>query len=134
MFWIYNPTAILFFIVEGVWFWRLLTGGPEWYDFWLPLLAAHFMHAQLIAFHEAAHFNLILSRLLNEFMGLLCGTSAGLSLTGYRALHKWHHSSLGTPRDEELWPFTDPAMPRWRRCLAAFFELTLGVFYTPMLF
>src|SRR6201999_2549011 len=30
--------------------------------------------------------------------------------------------------------FVDPRMPRWKRVLAAVFELTLGVVYTPLLF
>jgi hypothetical protein len=41
---------------------------------------------------------------------------------------------LATQRDEELWPFNDPAMPRWFRILAAFLELMLGLVFTPFLF
>jgi fatty acid desaturase len=41
---------------------------------------------------------------------------------------------LAAERDEELWPFVHPEAPRWVRILAAFFELTAGLFFLPLLF
>src|SRR5262249_16209777 len=51
-----------------------------------------------------------------------------------RATHHTHHAYLASERDEELWPFNVPGMPRWFRCVAAAAELSLGLFYTPVLF
>jgi fatty acid desaturase len=41
---------------------------------------------------------------------------------------------LATERDAELWPFVLPNASRWKRCLAALLELSVGVIYTPLLF
>jgi fatty acid desaturase len=57
-----------------------------------------------------------------------------MSFSLYRAAHQLHHAQLASPRDEELWPFIDPAMPRGLRVLAAVLELTMGLFFTPLLF
>ena len=57
-----------------------------------------------------------------------------MSFSLYRAAHQLHHAYLATERDEELWPFVIPGMPRWVRILAAFLELGLGLLFTPFLF
>lgn len=98
------------------------------------LANAYAMHFFLIAFHEASHGGLCPWRPLNEYLGRLIGLYGFMSLTLYRAVHHWHHAYLGTPRDEEFWPFTDPAAPRWKRRLAAAGELGAGLAYTPFLF
>ena len=107
-------------------------------NYWLavPLVLAssHLMHAMLIGFHEATHGLLRKSRLLNEIDGTIIGTLSLMSFSLYRAAHQLHHAHLATQRDEELWPFTDPRMPRRARILWAICELTLGIFFTPFLF
>ncbi len=100
----------------------------------LVLLTGHFMHGQLIGFHEASHGMLRKSRRLNEIDGIFIGVLSFMSFTLYRAAHQTHHMHLGTVRDEELWPFVLPEMPRWRRVLAAFLELFVGLAFTPYLF
>src|SRR5690606_22710497 len=87
-----------------------------------------------IAFHEAAHRSLCPSRFWNDAIGYFVGFHALMSLTLYRTVHRYHHAYLATDRDEELWPFNQPDQPRWFRRLAAACELTLGLFYTPLLF
>jgi len=57
-----------------------------------------------------------------------------MSFSLYRAAHQSHHAHLATERDEELWPFVVPSMPRWRRILAALLELNVGYLFTPFLF
>jgi fatty acid desaturase len=57
-----------------------------------------------------------------------------MSFTLYRAAHQTHHMHLGSQRDEELWPFTNPRISRGWRMLAAFVELNCGIFFTPFLF
>ena len=107
-------------------------------NYWLAvplvLVASHLMHAMLIGFHEATHGLLRKNRLLNEIDGMIIGTLSLMSFSLYRAAHQLHHAHLATPRDEELWPFTDPSMPRGARILAAILELTMGLFFTPFLF
>ena len=100
----------------------------------LLLLTSHFMHGMLIGFHEATHGLLRRNRRFNEFDGTLIGVFSLMSFSLYRAAHQTHHAFLATQRDEELWPFVDPGKPRWFRLLAAFLELTVGIFYTPFLF
>jgi fatty acid desaturase len=107
-------------------------------NYWLAvplvLISSHLMHGQLVGFHEATHGLLRKSRILNEIDGTIIGTFSLMSFSLYRAAHQLHHAYLATRRDEELWPFVDPKMPRWGRILAVIFELTMGLFFTPFLF
>jgi fatty acid desaturase len=57
-----------------------------------------------------------------------------MSFSLYRAVHQSHHAHLATERDEELWPFVQPARSRPARILAAILELGAGLLYTPFLF
>ena len=107
-------------------------------NYWLAvplvLVSSHLMHSMLIGFHEASHGLLRRSRLLNEIDGIIIGTLSLMSFSLYRAAHQLHHAYLASERDEELWPFVHPDMPRNRRVLAAILELTMGLFFTPFLF
>jgi fatty acid desaturase len=98
------------------------------------LLQAHIGHANLLAFHEASHYLLHRDRRLNELQGLVIGSLILTPLSAYRWVHNMHHTHLGTLRDTELWPFVDPAVPRWKRLITAFGELFLGFFLTPLVF
>jgi fatty acid desaturase len=107
------------------WFWLMVLSA---------LVVAHLMHGMLIGLHEAIHGLLRRSRRLNDFDGVLIGIFSFLPFTLYRVVHQSHHVHLATERDAELWPFVLPNTPRWKRCLAGFLELSLGVVYTPLLF
>jgi len=98
------------------------------------LTGSHLMHGVLIGFHEASHGLLRTNRRFNEFDGVLIGLLSCMSFSLYRAAHQSHHAHLATEKDEELWPFVDPKVPRWGRVLAAALELTFGFFFTPFLF
>ena len=111
-----------------------LLQGWIWLSVPLVFLMAHWMHGHLVAFHEAAHSLLAPRRGLNDFLGFLIGLFSFMSLSLYRATHRWHHAYLASERDEELWPFVDATVPLWKRRLAAFLELNFGLFYTPFLF
>ena len=100
----------------------------------LVFVTSHLMHAMLIGFHEATHGLLRKSRVLNEIDGIIIGTLSLMSFSLYRAAHQLHHAYLASERDEELWPFVHPEMPRWARVGAAILELTMGLFFTPFLF
>jgi fatty acid desaturase len=105
-----------------------------WIALALALVESHVIHGVLICLHEASHGLLRKNRQLNEIDGVMIGTFSLTSFSLYRAAHQLHHAHLASERDEELWPFVDPSMPRWRRVLAAICELTLGIVYTPFLF
>jgi fatty acid desaturase len=107
-------------------------------NYWLAaplvLISSHLMHSMLIGFHEASHGLLRKNRLLNEVDGIIIGIFSLMSFSLYRAAHQLHHAYLASERDEELWPFVHPAMPRGARVLAALLELTMGLLFTPFLF
>jgi len=130
--WLWLAVVAAFFLAEGLLGWSLLE-GPIWLTVLLVLFVAHLMHAHLLAFHEAVHRILCPNRFLNEFVGTAVGTLSFTPFSAFRALHHTHHHHLATERDEELWPFVVPGTPRWQRRLAALFELTLGIVYTPCL-
>src|SRR2546423_5013928 len=108
--------------------------GWIWLTIPLVLLAAHLMHGLLIGFHEASHGLLRKSRRLNEFDGVIIGIFSLLPFSLYRVVHQTHHIHLATEKDTELWPFVRTKAPRWARLLAAFLELTVGLFYSPFIF
>lgn len=108
--------------------------GVTWLTVVMILVTSHFMHGVLIGFHEASHGLLRKSRRFNEFDGVFIGMLSFTSFSLYRAAHQTHHMHLATLRDEELWPFVDPASPLWLRRLAVFLELVFGLWFTPYLF
>src|SRR6476619_4604168 len=114
--------------------WGVVWSGWLWLALPLVLVAAHLMHGLLIGFHEASHGLLRKSRRLNEFDGVIIGMFSVLPFSLYRVVHQMHHMHLSTEKDTELWPFVLTKAPRWARCLAAFLELTVGLFSSPFIF
>ncbi len=105
-----------------------------WVAVLLVIVTAHLMHGTLIGLHEAAHGLLRNNRNFNEFDGVVIGTLSLMSFSLYRVVHQTHHAYLATERDYEFWPLSRPTVPRWKRCLAAFCELNLGLFFTSFVF
>lgn len=112
----------------------LIFDGPWWAAAILVPLVAHLMHTHVLMIHEAVHFNLAPNRLFNEAYALLVGTASFVVMSLYRAMHYAHHSYQASERDEEFWPFVDPAQPRWKRRLCAVMELLFGTLWTPGVF
>ncbi len=108
--------------------------GWIWLAVPLVLVISHLMHGLLIGLHEAAHGLLRKNRRFNEFDGIVIGTLGLMSFSLYRVVHQTHHAYLTTERDWEFWPFSRTDIPRWKRCLAAFFELNFGLFFGPFVF
>lgn len=108
--------------------------GWIWLAVLLVPVASHLMHGTLIGLHEAAHGLLRKNRRFNEFDGIVIGTLSLMSFSLYRVVHQTHHAYLTTERDQEFWPLSKPAIPRWARCVAAFFELNFGLLFTPFVF
>src|ERR1700726_4047498 len=130
----FHVVIVLFFSTEIALAAILHSGSSIWLAVPLILVASHLMHGALVGFHEASHGLLTRSRRLNEVDGIILGVLSFASFSLYRAAHQSHHAQLATERDEELWPFVHPGMPRWGRVLAAFLELTVGLLFTPFLF
>jgi fatty acid desaturase len=101
--------------------------GLIWLTVPLVLVVSHLMHGVLIGLHEAAHGLLRKNRGFNEFDGVVIGTLSLMSFSLYRVVHQTHHAHLTTERDYEFWPLSQTSMPRWKRRLAAFFELNFGI-------
>jgi fatty acid desaturase len=108
--------------------------GLIWPAVLLVLVVSHLMHGILIGLHEAAHGLLRKNRSFNDFDGVVIATLGLMSFSLYRVVHQTHHAYLATERDLEFWPLSHTTTPRWKRCLAAFFELNFGLFYSPFLF
>ncbi|WP_395748897.1 fatty acid desaturase family protein [Prosthecobacter sp.] len=130
----FQIVVILFFLTEGVMVWLLRRDASPWLLVPCVLVAAHLMHGAAVGFHEATHGLLRKNRKLNEFDGVLLGVFSFLSFSLYRAAHQLHHMHLASEKDEELWPFVHPNVPRWQRILAAVTELTFGLVFLPFLF
>jgi fatty acid desaturase len=127
-------TLVFLLALSEVAIWATVFAGWLWLTVPLVLVTAHLMHGLLIGFHEASHGLLRKSRRLNEFDGVLIGIFSFLPFSLYRVVHQRHHMFLATEKDTELWPFVLPRAPRWARRLAAFLELTVGLFYSPLIF
>jgi fatty acid desaturase len=127
-------TLVISLALTEVALWAAVWSGLFWVAVPLVLVAAHLMHGLLIGLHEASHGLLRKSRRLNEFDGVLIGVFAFMPFSLYRVVHQSHHVHLATVRDTELWPFVLPTTPRWARRIAAVAELTVGLFYSPLIF
>jgi fatty acid desaturase len=130
--WVWLGFLAVFFVVETCAGWTVVH-GPVWLLVPLTFLIAHLMHAHILAFHETGHGTLCRIGWINDAIGLFIGTLSFQGLTAFRAVHQTHHHHLGTEKDEELWPFVIPTVPRWVRRITAFYELILGITYTPIL-
>ncbi|MBL9124215.1 MAG: fatty acid desaturase [Planctomycetaceae bacterium] len=118
-------------LVGGLWTWQQ-GYWPLTVACWL--LGAQLGHMKLIALHESAHGTLNAHPLRNEVQGLAVASMILVPLSAFRYVHSQHHAYLATPRDLELWPYVNPETPRWVRILAVAAELTIGYFYTPVIF
>src|SRR3954453_21890680 len=127
-------TLVFLIVLTELGIWASVWKGWLWLTVPLVLVAAHWMHGLLIGFHEASHGLLRKSRRLNEFDGVLIGIFSLVPFSLYRVVHQMHHMHLATEKDTELWPFVLTNAPRWARRLSAFLELTLALFYSPLIF
>src|SRR5213080_4793102 len=127
-------TLVISVVLSETAIWFTVRAGWLWLTVPLVLVTAHLMHGLLIGFHEASHGLLRKSRRLNEFDGVILGVFSFLPFSLYRVVHQMHHMHLATERDTELWPLVITKAPRWARRLAALLELTVGLFYSPLIF
>jgi fatty acid desaturase len=59
-------------------------------------------HALFILSHDAAHYRLFSHRGINDLIGRVCASAAGLSMCTYRVIHRLHHNHLYGPEDPDI--------------------------------
>ena len=59
-------------------------------------------HAMFVLAHDAAHYRLFSNRTLNDAVGRLLGSLAGISMCSYRVVHRLHHNDLYGRNDPDI--------------------------------
>lgn len=97
-------------------------------------LTASMMFCWTSALHEAAHQTLFKSRFLSVWSGRLLGTLMFTPYSAYRESHIRHHAYLNTPRDWELWPYSDPTASLAFRRAFVWFDVFCGIAAGPVIY
>jgi fatty acid desaturase len=83
-----------------------LIGVSGWGEIWPVVLAVLLMpaaqHRLAILSHEATHYRLFKTRALNDFTGWLASALIGISVYGYRVIHRIHHNHLYEKIDPDM--------------------------------
>jgi len=77
-----------------------------WWTPWVVIpamvLVAVQQHALFVLAHEAAHYRLASNRQVNDWLGRLLASSAGISMCSYRVIHRLHHNHLYGEEDPDI--------------------------------
>ncbi len=86
--------AVTLWAAASVWTWWIV----------LPaiVIVATQQHALFVLAHDAAHYRLFSRRGLNEAVGRLMGSAAGISMCSYRVIHRLHHNHLYGEVDPDI--------------------------------
>ncbi|RIK82959.1 MAG: fatty acid desaturase [Planctomycetota bacterium] len=114
--------------------WREPTPATPWLIAACVLFTAAMMFCWTSALHEAAHQTLFKSRFLSIWSGRLLGTLMFTPYSAYRESHIRHHAYLNTPRDWELWPYSDPTATLAFRRAFVWFDLLCGIAAGPIIY
>lgn len=110
------------------------TSATPWIVAGLCAFTAAMMFCWTSALHEAAHQTLFKSRQLSIWTGRLLGTLMFTPYSAYREVHIRHHAYLNTPRDWELWPYSDPNASLAFRRAFVWFDLLCGIAAGPVIY
>ncbi len=66
------------------------------------LIIASRQQACFVLAHDAAHYRLFKSRVLNDLVGCTLAAPVGISMRTYRVLHRLHHNHLYSPQDPDM--------------------------------
>ena len=99
--------------------------------FWI-LSFGYVMLCWTSCFHETAHQTLTTKRGVNILVGRILGMIIGVPYTVYRESHIRHHAYLNSPKDWELWPYSDPTISLGARRVFVWIDLFLGSFTAPI--
>lgn len=105
-----------------------------WIAVALALFTASMMFCWTSTLHEAVHNTLWRSPKMNLWMGRVLGTLMFTPYTAYRETHLRHHAYLNTPRDWELWPYSDPRASLAFRRVFVWFDLLFGAITGPLIY
>ncbi len=108
--------------------------GNYWIQAALVAFTAAMMFCWTSALHEAAHQTLFKSRALSIWTGRMLGTLMFTPYTAYREVHIRHHAYLNSPRDWELWPYSDPHASLAFRRAFVWFDLLCGIAAGPLIY
>ncbi len=107
-------------------------------NMWAAATLAAFTTAMMFCWtsvlHEAAHHTLWPSQTMNVWSGRILGTLMFTPYTVYREVHIRHHAYLNTPRDWELWPYSDPKASLAFRRIYVWFDLFCGILSGPLIY
>jgi fatty acid desaturase len=109
-------------------------GGPWWVNALWVLGTAYCWFCLGGSFHEMAHQTLGQRPRLSVWTGRIIGTFMVIPYSVYRETHIRHHAYLNSPRDWELWPYSDPGASLWFRRLFVWFDVLLGVASAPVIY
>jgi fatty acid desaturase len=110
------------------------TNASPWIVAGLTACTAAMMFCWTSALHEAAHQTLFKSRQLSIWTGRLLGTLMFTPYSAYREVHIRHHAYLNTPRDWELWPYSDPNASLAFRRAFVWFDVFCGIAAGPIIY
>jgi fatty acid desaturase len=110
------------------------TSRTPWLVAGLVALTAAMMFCWTSALHEAAHQTLFKTRWLSVWTGRILGTLMFTPYTAYREVHIRHHAYLNTPKDWELWPYSDPNASLWFRRAFVWFDLFGAIAAGPIIY
>jgi fatty acid desaturase len=111
-----------------------LGAGSFWIQAAVAAFTAGMMFCWTSALHEAAHQTLFRSRSLSIWTGRFLGTVMFTPYTAYREVHIRHHAYLNSPRDWELWPYSDPGASLGFRRAFVWFDLLCGIAAGPVIY
>lgn len=86
------------------------------------------------SFHEAAHGSLFRNHFINEAYGQTVGVLILIPFSTFRATHRMHHAYMNTPKDYELWPYSNPNASLGFRRAFVWLDLFFGVFTAPFIY
>ena len=102
-----NPRKSILVVLET--FGVLAAAAAVAVIWWHPLVIAQAIvliatrqQALFVLAHDAVHYRLFKTRWLNDLMGRLCSTVVGISMCGYRVVHRLHHNHLYEPQDPDI--------------------------------
>jgi fatty acid desaturase len=96
--WAIAQTIGLLALVIGM----AVTHWAWWTALLAVLLIAPLQHALFVLAHDAAHYRLYETRWLNDAVGRIVGTIAGVSMCTYRVIHRLHHNHLYGAQDPDV--------------------------------
>ncbi|MCC6493908.1 MAG: fatty acid desaturase [Pirellulales bacterium] len=123
--------AVNGYLLSGLHRW---TPGTPWLIALCITFTASMMFCWTSALHEAAHQTLFKSRRLSIWCGRFLGTMMFTPYSVYRESHIRHHAYLNTPRDWELWPYSDPKASLAFRRAFVWFDVLCGIAAGPVIY